>query len=510
MVARTRYPVSQQRLKTLRISRLKNLENVTITFDEERPLTAIMGPNGSGKSTVLHALAATFKPSSFGEEGDCRFTDFFPNTPHGVWAGTEFTVSHSFRLGPATHTVATQGTKMTGQWLPIQKNKPSRETFIIGVHSAVPKVEIQGTRRKVNYTTHDLNDEKSIELKEKAGVIFNRQYTKYHSNDMPSRRRLIGVEFRGVNFSALAMGAGEQRVFEILKTVINATSYALILIDEFDLLLHGDALKRFLKILHEYAVNKKLQIVFTTHRESILDFEDFISIRHLYQTNIPPHRTFCFNETKPDAITRLTGEPHRTLSVACEDDVSNAIIEKVATEAGVRKYTEISKFDAADNGFTLIAALMLNNRDLSNSIFVVDGDRFITEKEKTVRINEVLTGDHPADKTRRVQALTYVRQFAPPSVEPPEKRLHALIRTVAITGEAEVDDVITAAYAINAVANDHEYVDKIIEALGSSRLVGLTRIVSVAAKADGWPDYVVAVRTWFDNKRASVTELMAS
>nr|WP_257722370.1 AAA family ATPase [Desulfuromonas sp. DDH964] len=502
--------MSQQRLKALRITRLKNLENVTITFDEERPLTAIMGPNGSGKSTVLHALAATFKPSSFGEEGDCRFTDFFPNTPHGVWSGTEFTVSHSFRLGPATHTIATQGTKMTGQWLPIQKYKPARETFFIGVHSAVPKVEIQGTRRKVNYTTHDLIDEKSIELKEKVGIIFNRQYTKYHSNDMPSRRKLIGVEFRGVNFSALAMGAGEQRVFEILKTVIKARNYALILIDEIDLLLHGDALKKFLKILHEYAVDKKLQIVFTTHRESILEFEKFISVRHLYQTNMPPHKTFCFIETKPDAISRLTGEPHRTLSVACEDDVSTAIIEKVATESGVRKYTEISKFGAADNGFTLIAALMLNGRDLSNSIFVIDGDRYITDEEKVGRINRVLTGDHPTDQARRAQAPTYVRQFAPPTVEPPEKRLHALIRTVAITGEAEIDDVITASQAINVVANDHEYVDKIIEALGSSRPVGLTRIVNVAAKADGWNAYVAAVRAWFDEKRPNVIELMAN
>ena len=85
-----------------------------------------------------------------------------------------------------------------------------------------------------------------------------------------------------------------------------------------------------------------------------------------------------------------------------------------------------------------------------------------------------------------------------------------MIRTVAITGEAEVDDVITAAHAINAVANDHEYVDKIIEALGSSRLVGLTRIVNVAAKADDWSDYVTAVRTWFDAKRTDVIELMAN
>ncbi len=508
-MVRTRFPVSQQRLIALRIARLKNLENVEISFDEARPLTAIMGPNGFGKSTVLHALAAIFSPPAAGEGEDYRFPDFFPNTPHGVWSGTIFVVSHSYRMGPDTHAVATVGTKKTGQWLPIAKNRPVREIYFIGVDSAVPKVETQGTRRKINYTTHDLTDEKSIEIREKASYIFNRQYTKYHSNDISSRRKMIGVEFRGISFSALAMGAGEQRVFTILKTVINARRYALILIDEIDLLLHGDALRRFLEVLHEYAVAKKLQVIFTTHRESVLTLDAFIAVRHLYQTNVPPHKTFCFNETKPDAITRLTGEPHRPLFVACEDDVSTAIIEKVATQKGVRKYTEITKFGAADNSFTLIAALMLNGNDLGNSIFVIDGDRYLTDEEKAIRMNKVLTGDHPADLERREQALTFIRQFSSPSAESPEKRLHALILSVGNTGDTELDDVISAAHAITVVANDHEYVDKIIEALGSSREVGLNRIIDVAARSDGWEDYVATVRAWFDEKRSQVIETVA-
>ena len=505
-MVRTRFPVSQQRLIALRIARLKNLENVEISFDEARPLTAIMGPNGAGKSTILHALAAFFSPPAFGEGGNFRFTDFFPNTPHGIWSGTDFVVSHSYRIGPETRTVAMSGIKRTGQWMPNAKTRPVRETYFVGVKSAVPKVETQATRLKINYITHDLTDEKSIEIKQKAGFIFNRQYTKYHSNDISSRQKMIGVEFRGVSFSALAMGAGEQRVFDILKTVINAKNYALVLIDEIDLLLHGDALRRFLEVLHAYAVAKKLQIIFTTHRESVLTLDAFIAVRHLYQTNVPPHKTFCFNETKPDAITRLTGEPHRPLFVACEDDVSTAIIEKVATQKGVRRYTEITKFGAADNSFTLIAALMLNGNDLANSIFVIDGDRYLTDEEKVTRINKVLTGDHPADLARREQALTFIRQFSSPSAEPPEKRLHALVRSVGNTGNTELDDVISAAHAITVVANDHEYVDKIIEVLGSSRAVGLNRIIDVAARSDGWDDYVATVRAWFDEKRSQVIE----
>ena len=508
-MARTKFPVSQQRLQALRVTKLKNLVNVDIEFDE-RGLTAIMGPNGFGKSTVLHALATCFKPQYEGQGEEFKYVDFFPNTPHGVWSGSEYHVAHRFRLGPdGDNRESIRIYKSAAQWYPIAKYRPERELFFIGVKSAVPKIETQGTRKKVVYSTHVLDDESSNELRGQAGYIFNRDYTRYHSNVVSRNRKFIGVEYRGINYSSLAMGAGEQRVFEILSIVLKARNYALILIDEIDLLLHSDALARMMEVLNDYTEQKNLQIVFTTHRESILDFEDFVAIRHLYQGPVPPHRTFCFKETKPDAITRLTGRPHRTLAVACEDNVAFAIIEKVATQAGVRKYTEITKFGAADNCFTLIAALMLNNENLIDSIFVVDGDRYETDDLKAERMKKVLTGDHPADVEHRTNALSHVRQFVPGTVIPPERKLYELIRRLPAVEDPEVNDVISASQSIEAVVDDHEFVREIIEILGSSFEVGLTRIVNVAATAEGWDDYVAPVREWFNSKHDQVVEAIA-
>jgi len=302
------------------------------------------------------------------------------------------------------------------------------------------------------------------------------------------------------------MGAGEQRVFEILSTVIRSKKYALILIDEIDLLLHAEALSRLMSVLDEYAKAKKLQIIFTTHQEAILSFDQFIAVRHLYQTNVAPHKTFCFSETKPDAISRLTGKPHRPLVVSCEDDVSTAIIEKVANQLKVRKYTDINRFGAATNCFTLIAALMLNGDDLKHSVFVLDGDVYETDEKKVKRVREVLTGDHPSDVKRRQDAPSYIRQFSPSGVIPPEVILHSLIIPLQLTDDSEVDDVITAAQSVIAVENNHDYVDKVIESLGTSREVGLSRIVNVAAKAEGWNDYVASIREWFEAKREQVIE----
>ena len=48
-------------------SRFKNLENVTIEFDEANLMTVIVGRNGSGKSNVLEALVAIFRNLDLGE-----------------------------------------------------------------------------------------------------------------------------------------------------------------------------------------------------------------------------------------------------------------------------------------------------------------------------------------------------------------------------------------------------------------------------------------------------------
>jgi ABC-type lipoprotein export system ATPase subunit len=505
---------SQQRLMQLQITRLKNLVDVTIEFEEQKRLTAILGPNGFGKSTVLHALAASFQPTKLQQGStvsrvgeDCRYIDYFPNTPHGTWSNTRFNVMHFFREGEGVKNDSLNVSKGIRQWIPLAKNRPERETYFIGVSSSIPAIELDWPRSKVNYTTHELDDADSLEIRQKAGYILNRDYTCYHTNRVSGRSSLIGVEFQGVNYSALSMGAGEQRLFRILRKVKNAGKYALILIDELDLLLHTDALHRLLHVLNEYAVSKNLQIVFTTHRESVVDFESFIAIRHLYRSPVAPHKTFCFKETKPDTLARLTGQRHRPLSVCCEDDVSTAIVEKVAQQAGVRRFVEISRFGAADNCFTLAAALLLGQQDLENSLLVLDGDKHSTVQEREARMKKALTGDAPNDVQRRQEALNKIIQYCSHETRCPEQELHSMVISVQQGNDLAENEVIMSALNIGAVADAHHYVDNVVASLGEDRSGGLRRIVEVAAKSTTWGQYVAPLRKWLDEKHANLVEV---
>ncbi|HCD8994779.1 TPA: AAA family ATPase, partial [Escherichia coli] len=116
---------------------------------------------------------------------------------------------------------------------------------------------------------------------------------------------MIGVESEGLAYSSLSMSAGEQKIFLILETILKADKNALILIDELDLLLHDEALKKLIDVISIHAEDKNKQIIFTTHREMVTTLSDKINIRHV--VNIQG-RSYSFEETKPDAINRLTGK----------------------------------------------------------------------------------------------------------------------------------------------------------------------------------------------------------
>ena len=82
--------VSQQRIVSMNIQKLKGIQNLEIDFSESN-LIAIMGVNGVGKSTILHALACCYRPDNT-ERKDYKFSEFFlPNT-YALWNDSSFTI----------------------------------------------------------------------------------------------------------------------------------------------------------------------------------------------------------------------------------------------------------------------------------------------------------------------------------------------------------------------------------------------------------------------------------
>lgn len=89
-----------QKLKKILFSKLKNLENLEISFDDKQ-ITGIFGTNGSGKSTVLHALACLYQPVTDSIRKNFKFPNFFIPTTLDLWNGSRFTIEHEIINGAA-------------------------------------------------------------------------------------------------------------------------------------------------------------------------------------------------------------------------------------------------------------------------------------------------------------------------------------------------------------------------------------------------------------------------
>ena len=498
-------PKSQQVLKRIEIHRLKGLLDLNMDFTEQ-PMVGILGPNGSGKSTILHALACVNNPvANPVQTVNHRLSEFFTPTTHSIWTGSSFDIIQDFRDGPnVTTDHITRFRKQQERWSPRYVTRVERYVSYIGIRTSVPRIESETQQARIQFNSTPLTDQTSVRVRQLAGEVMNRNYTAYNHHVTGSGKRYIGVRTGGVDYSSLSMGAGEQRIFYILSEVVKAPNHGLIIIDEIDLLLHEDALVRLLERLNHIATQKHLQIIFTTHAQSILRL-NFIAFRHLYQT---PAKTLCFNQTKPDAIQRLTGHQVRPLEVFVEDDLAYTLIKKICSEEGLSRYVSIQEYGAAINCFTSVGGAILNQlANRNNMLFVLDGDEYRTDDEKRANVARVVTGNGPAHDAQRQLAFEKITQFVIPDNISPERYYHGLICALPDQGlSAEELEIVQVARQIENPGDNHRFFDDIVTRMDFVREVGLSKLADLLAKTAEWNAIKINITNWLDLKRPEVVE----
>ena len=291
--------------------------------------------------------------------------------------------------------------------------------------------------------------------------------------------------------TALSMGAGEQRVFKILNEVYSCPKHSLILIDEVDLLLHENALKRMIQKLFEIATNRNLQIVFTTHSMLMTELTQYVDIRYLVQT---PEMTLVQTSISTDSIWQLTGTQNRPISIYVEDLLSQTIISKIARDQECVRNVEIYRFGPAINAFTVIAGKALNGTLNAKTIAVLDGDVYKTEEEKTRRIQEVLTGQ--TYQPQREQVLRAILQYDLPTDIKPESYIRNAILALPeeiLPANAEARQVLRD---IGVLDDEHGYINIAIERMGFTYETGLSEIINLFAKSDQWNNFTLPIRQW--------------
>lgn len=487
----------QQRLINVHFHNIKNLRDFKITFDG-KPVMGIFGPNGCGKSTILHVLACLYHPKSGKKEDIHKFSDFFKSDEFTNWIGSSVSFKYYYRNGREDKAPEKTYTKRGTRWIREYKKRPDRDIFFIGLRTCVPDIEIESKNKA---TVNTRRDPKAIAYSDKvmrdASMIMGRKYVDYFNSANGSKKYITVENDYATKYKSLSMGAGEQRIFKILQTFYDAPKYSLILIDEIDLTLHTSALTCLMNRIVSIAKEKNLQVVFTSHREELMNRND-IEVRHIFQT---PQKTLCLSNTTPACVDRMTGVAKRPLDIFVEDNVSKHIIQKILLQKGVNKRVNIETFGAISNAFTVASGLFMIGKLTENIAVVTDGDNHRDHESKITQLKKFFTGTEQEAVDNREKVARHILQY---TVEADHIAPELYIWKTLTESERE-NEIVEAAKSIQYVDDSHKYLTDIIDILNVEYSVGLVQVINEFSEhTDQWNLYVSEISEWLDNRIESL------
>lgn len=397
----------QLRLKKIEVHRLKGITNCKIEFPNDKKVTAIMGMNGSGKSTIIHAIACCYKPKGMSSQENNRFSDFF--TPHleNNWHGSKFTVDYYsgtltnqggnilFSLSEPPHDNFSQIYTKVKRWMPIYDRRPVKNSIYIGLQALATLSDNASAFKHSKYRVSQFQPAAiKDKILESMSRIMGANYSELMtctSGSLKSPYYFIKLTKNGVDYTEHTMGAGEKRVYEVLRAAHDPDLHpnGLLLIDELDVLLHEKAFKKLVAELILIAKKSLLEIIFSTHRESVIEFKRDINIVSIFNIGAGIE---AYPGVSADALRQLNDIEPNMLSIFVEDELARSVINVLLEREALSDIVNVALFGAAENSAVVLSGLLLSGNDISNTMCILDGDIFLSNDEKLSIIRKYLTG----------------------------------------------------------------------------------------------------------------------
>lgn len=398
-------------LLTMRIQGFRGIPDLTLPF--ESPVTALSGLNGTGKSTIAQLAACAFRQPVGHDWTRYYVAHFFPVSvadPEPFSANAQVHYAYASEGASAAQQLTVK--RVVKEWSGY-KRQPHRATYYLGFTQFIPKVE----RRDMSvYGASSLVLGEARQLQPKAAEhvarILGLPYEHLGFTDVQTRGKtgkLAMAGRHGRSYSENHMGFGEGRVVYMVNTLESAPPRSLILLEEPETSLHGDAQVRLAQYMVDVAIRRGHQIILTTHSSAILGQlgrDSVIYLRRMAAGEVTA--THGLSTYQIDSHLQKEGRTPDGVTICVEDAFARCLTAEILRIADPdllsgSKFLEIGGGQEIPNAVKLLRSAHRRAVGLSDGDMQYDGtDGVMTLPGSQAPEKEVF--GHPAVKTHFARA----------------------------------------------------------------------------------------------------------
>jgi len=397
-------------LEYFKICNFRQFEaNVSVGFDH--PLTVLVGKNGAGKSTFLKLIKSIAKGRSpndyffetewdkFNDQGlsefqyklnDKEFREL--KTVHFDWIFSTLDKTletnkeiKEYLVNPLIKTF----NKITDVEFKLLIGAFEKNTFFDNQTSKSDLTKKADYASRVTKKVQQSIDTKSNNGKKAKSIILNEKCIRavntilgkeYDEIKIVNHRFFSGIWgtsiiFKsGVIYSEANSGSGEFIVSNIVHKLSHIPNESLLLLDEPELSLHPGAQKRLLEYFLDLIIEKKIQIILSTHSMSFVELIPSVCIKN-----------FIFNKngkvTIEQGVNYLNAFDNLELSydipdIIVEDVLAKKVLEKVIDNENLVNQFKISYFSGGSSSIKTSLVTTFSKVGDNNKYIIFDGDMY--------------------------------------------------------------------------------------------------------------------------------------
>lgn len=295
----------------------------------QSPITAFCGLNGTGKSTLLQLAAVCYRQH---EQWPYYVSDFLvvgaldPN-PFSTEASVEYKYWQEKRN---LRTLTLSRSSKSSRWQGYRR-RPERTVFFAGMGLYLPRIEkrdfIVREARKLSIENTTSIDQR---INQCASRILARSYETMQTNTVKYYKKsgkVVSVKRSNTTYSEAHMGCGEGRAIHLVTALEGLPDQSLVLIEEPETSLHPSAQYEFGRYLVEVCIEKRHQVILSTHSEFILEALPSASRIYLNETStgIEP----IIGLTASQAKSLMAQGCVKALSILVEDECAASVLREI-------------------------------------------------------------------------------------------------------------------------------------------------------------------------------------